>query len=182
MIATGARPATPHQVHPTIRTALGEAVRRRQVQENVATLAKAPVALTQPGHAGRVYEVTGPRLVTFAEATALIAEATGRDITYRPVSVHEVASGLAAVGLPAEDAAELSQLLDEVLDGRNAHTADGVHHALGRPPRDFSDYVRATAGTGVWGEPRRLARHPSVQGDPGPTFHGDTPRLPRRQT
>ena len=35
-------PATAHQVHRTIRTALGEAVRRRQVQENVATLAKAP--------------------------------------------------------------------------------------------------------------------------------------------
>jgi hypothetical protein len=32
MIATGARPATAHQVHRTIRTALGEAVRRRQVQ------------------------------------------------------------------------------------------------------------------------------------------------------
>jgi len=42
MIATGAQPATAHQVHRTIRTALGEAVRRRQVQENVATLAKAP--------------------------------------------------------------------------------------------------------------------------------------------
>ena len=42
MIANGARPATAHQVHRTIRTALGEAVRRRQVQENVATLAKAP--------------------------------------------------------------------------------------------------------------------------------------------
>ncbi len=42
MIATGARPATAHQVHRTIRTALGGAVRRRQVQENVATLARAP--------------------------------------------------------------------------------------------------------------------------------------------
>ena len=42
MIVNGARPATAHQVHRTIRTALGEAVRRRQVQENVATLAKTP--------------------------------------------------------------------------------------------------------------------------------------------
>jgi integrase len=40
MIANGARPAAAHQVHRTIRTALGQAVRRRQVQENVATLAK----------------------------------------------------------------------------------------------------------------------------------------------
>ena len=42
LIATGARPATAHQVHRSIRTALGEAVRLRQVQENVATLARAP--------------------------------------------------------------------------------------------------------------------------------------------
>ena len=42
LIATGARPATAHQMHRTIRTALGEAVRRRQIQENVATLARAP--------------------------------------------------------------------------------------------------------------------------------------------
>lgn len=108
------------------------------------------VALTQPGHIGRVYEVTGPRLLTYAEATALIAEATGRDINYQPVGVDEFASVLAEDGLPAQDAADLSQLLSDVLDGRNAHTTDGVAEALGRPPRDFSDYVRATAKTGVW--------------------------------
>ncbi len=37
-----------------------------------------------------------------------------------------------------------------VLDGRNASTTDGVKQALGREPRDFGDYVRATAATGVW--------------------------------
>ena len=108
------------------------------------------VALTQPGHVGRVYEVTGPRLVTFAEATALIAEAIGRDIGYRRVSVDEFASGLAEVGLPTEDAVDLGQLLSEVLDGRNAYTTDGVREALGRAPRDFSDYVRTSAKDGVW--------------------------------
>ena len=44
----------------------------------------------------------------------------------------------------------LTYLFSEVLDGRNAHLADGVQRALGREPRDFSDYVRATAATGVW--------------------------------
>jgi hypothetical protein len=37
-----------------------------------------------------------------------------------------------------------------VLDGRNAHVADGVRRALGREARDFTDYVRETAATGVW--------------------------------
>jgi hypothetical protein len=47
----------------------------------------------------------------------------------------------------------VSYLFTEVLDGRNAHLADGVQRALGRPPRDFADYARDVAATGVW-EPR----------------------------
>jgi len=41
-------------------------------------------------------------------------------------------------------------LFTEVLDGRNASLADGVERALGRKPRDFADYARKTAATGVW--------------------------------
>jgi hypothetical protein len=37
-----------------------------------------------------------------------------------------------------------------VLDGRNAIVADGVEQVLERPARDFADYARATADTGVW--------------------------------
>jgi hypothetical protein len=37
-----------------------------------------------------------------------------------------------------------------VLDGRNAYLSDGVQRALGRPPRDFADFVRDAAATGVW--------------------------------
>ena len=44
----------------------------------------------------------------------------------------------------------LTYLFTEVLDGRNAHLADGVQRALGREPRDFGDYARAAAATGVW--------------------------------
>ena len=37
-----------------------------------------------------------------------------------------------------------------VLDGRNAHLADGVQRVLGREPTDFAYYARRTASTGVW--------------------------------
>jgi hypothetical protein len=37
-----------------------------------------------------------------------------------------------------------------VLDGRNAQLADGVQRALGRKPKDFADYARDAAATGVW--------------------------------
>ena len=113
-------------------------------------------ALTEDGHAGEVYELTGPRLLTFAEAIAEIGEATGREIRYVPVSVEEYASALDKEGVPAEFVSLLTYLFSEVLDGRNAHLADGVRRALGRGPRDFTDYARDAAATGVWSpEPAR---------------------------
>jgi hypothetical protein len=41
-------------------------------------------------------------------------------------------------------------LFTTVLDGRNTPVKDGVQRALGRPARDFYDYVRRTAATGIW--------------------------------
>jgi len=111
----------------------------------------AVAALTEDGHAGQLYEVTGPRLLTFAEAVGEIARATGREIRYVPVSPEQFASALIEHGLPADYATELTKLFTEVLDGRSAYLADGIQRALGREPRDFKDYTRDTAATGIWG-------------------------------
>jgi uncharacterized protein YbjT (DUF2867 family) len=112
--------------------------------------------LTDAGHAGEVYELTGPRLLTFADAVATIAEATGRDIDYQQVAADDFAAFLRADGVPAAEVDFLVYLFDTVLDGRNASVADGVQQVLGRPPRDFADYARAVAATGIW-TPRRAA-------------------------
>nr|MDT0657591.1 NmrA family transcriptional regulator [Micromonospora sp. DSM 115978] len=113
-------------------------------------------ALTEPGHAGQVYELTGPRLLTFADATAEIGRAAGREVRFEPVSPTRYAEVLADLGMPPEVAVPLTELFTRVLDGRNAHLTDGVRRALGRDPRDFAEYARRAAATGVWnpGEPR----------------------------
>jgi uncharacterized protein YbjT (DUF2867 family) len=116
--------------------------------EDIADVAVA--ALTDDRHIGELYELTGPRLLSFAEAVGEIAQAAGRDIRYVPVSLEEFAAAAAAQDAPAEVIEALTHLFDEVLDGRNAHLADGVRRALGREPRDFGDYARDTAATGVW--------------------------------
>ncbi len=109
----------------------------------------AVAALTEDRHIGELYELTGPRLLTFAEAVEEIAKATGREIRYAPVPVDEFASAMAAQ-VPGEVIELLTYLFTEVLDGRNAHLADGVQRALGREPRDFTDYARDAAASGVW--------------------------------
>jgi uncharacterized protein YbjT (DUF2867 family) len=109
----------------------------------------AVTALTEPGHAGQVYELTSPRLLSFPEAVAEIAKASGRDITFVPVSVEEYAAAATEQGAPTELVDFLTYLFSDVL-GSNAYVTDGVERALGRRPRDFTDYARRTAATGVW--------------------------------
>ncbi|MGC9439421.1 NmrA family transcriptional regulator [Streptomyces sp. WG5] len=101
-------------------------------------------------YAGRVLEVSGPRLLTFAEAVAEIAEVTGRALTYRAVPPREYGEELAGFGVPEEEAAFLVELFGTLLDGRNAHLSDGVQQVLGRAPRDFGDFVREGATAGTW--------------------------------
>ena len=107
-------------------------------------------ALTDERHVGELYELTGPRLLTFEEAVEEIARAAKRPIRYVPVSMAEFESLLAEQQVPADFVWLLKYLFTEVLDGRNAHLADGVQRALGREPRDFSEFARDAAATGVW--------------------------------
>jgi len=107
-------------------------------------------ALTADGHAGRVHELTGPRLLTFAEAVEEIADAAGREIHYERTTIEDYGDVLAAEGRPMVDASLLRYLFAEVLDGRNSQLTDGVHRALGREPRDFADYAREAAASGAW--------------------------------
>ena len=116
--------------------------------DDIADVAVA--ALTEDGHAGQVYELTGPRLLTFAEAVDEIARATGRKIRYVQIPHEAFATGIAEAGLPEDIAWLLNYLFATVLDGRNASLGDGVQKALGREPRDFADFCRAAAASGVW--------------------------------
>jgi uncharacterized protein YbjT (DUF2867 family) len=101
-------------------------------------------------YAGRTLSVTGPRLLTWGEAVAEIAAATGRPLTYRAVSARDYGEALPGLGVPAEEAAFLTELFGTLLDGRNARVEDGVRQALGREARDFSDFVREEAAAGIW--------------------------------
>ncbi|WP_296743419.1 NAD(P)H-binding protein [Mesorhizobium sp.] len=110
----------------------------------------AETVLTEPGHVGQTYELTGSRLLSFADAVAEIAKATGRDIRYRQISHAEFTKAMAAHDLPPEFTWLLNELFTEVLDGRNETLTDGVQRALGRQPKDFSAYATETAATRIW--------------------------------
>lgn len=106
-------------------------------------------ALTEDGHRGELYEVTGPRLMTFADMAAELSGAIGRPILHMPISFEDFHANIAQAG-GAFVADVFTAIARETLDGRNAHVTDGVQRALGRPPRDFADFARAAARSGAW--------------------------------
>ncbi len=116
--------------------------------DDIADVAAA--ALTEAGHVGEVYEVTGPRMLTLADVAAELSSATGRNIEYVPVPHDDFVAGVSKSGAPEDVVWMLDYLFATVLDGRNAYLTDGVQRALGRPPKDFADYAREIAATGLW--------------------------------
>jgi uncharacterized protein YbjT (DUF2867 family) len=95
----------------------------------------------------RVYEVTGPRALTFGEVAAEISAASGRPVRYLPITVDEFVAGAVEAGYSAEVAHGLGQVFAVVLDGRNVATTGGVAEALGRSPRDFTEFAATEWGS-----------------------------------
>ena len=110
----------------------------------------AATALTQEGHDGKLYELTGPELISFPQAVDILSEATGNEIVYHEISHEEFMRGLGGEKLPAEYIQLLDYLFSNVLDGRNSYLTDGVRQALGREPRKFRDYAIQAAQAGAW--------------------------------
>ena len=131
-----------------LQWAAGDGVEPFVDADDIADVAVA--ALTEPGHAGESYELSGPRLLSLADVAGELARATGRDLAYRPVTAAGFEAHAREKGLPDDFTALLNDLFSWIEARRFATLADGVQRALDRAPRDFSAYVTAMAQTGVW--------------------------------
>ena len=108
-------------------------------------------ALTDPALSNRLFEVTGPELMTFADCVAHIAAATSRPLEYRYVPLEPYLAHLKNEGLGEDELWLLNELFSEVLDGRNSQIATGVEEALGRKPRRFSEFLEKAIVENAWG-------------------------------
>ncbi|RDY59253.1 NAD(P)H-binding protein [Flagellimonas nanhaiensis] len=107
--------------------------------------------LLDDDHNGAIYELTGPRLLTFKEIVSEIAEASGREIAFTPISLPAYIKIMEEQGVPADYVWLINYLFSEVLTNPDNHfVKHDIEKVLGRKPIDFSDYVKKTVMTGVW--------------------------------
>ncbi|WP_422362111.1 NAD(P)H-binding protein [Reichenbachiella sp.] len=108
-------------------------------------------ALLDNQHNGQIYELTGPRLLTFEEVIQEIAQVSGREISFTAVELEDYIKFLEQAGVPEDYVWLINYLFSNVLDanGNDVVTGD-VEKVLGRTPKDFSEYAKETQQTGVW--------------------------------
>lgn len=94
-------------------------------------------ALTEPRHRNKLFEVTGPRALTFAQCIQEMSEALGRPLRFTTVPIDAYINALREQGVPEDLQWLLRELFTVVFDGRNCHVMPGVEEALGRPATDF---------------------------------------------
>lgn len=116
--------------------------------DDIAEVAVA--ALTRPELNNRLFEVTGPRAITFADCVREISNAAGYPVKYTTIPIDTFIGSLVEQGIPEEMQWLLRELFTEVLDGRNSSVMTGVEEALGRPANDFKDYIHKVTFTGNW--------------------------------
>jgi uncharacterized protein YbjT (DUF2867 family) len=101
-------------------------------------------------HVGQTYELTGPRLLTFEQVTAEISKVTGRDIKFESLTMDEYTKMLREYQVLEDYIWLINYLFTEVLDGRNSSVTNDIEKVLGRKAKDFAEYARETATTGIW--------------------------------
>lgn len=126
---------------------LGEVRQAFVDADDIAAVAVA--ALTEDGHAGRTYEVTGPQALSFGEAAEIIGRACGRTIRYRGTAA-EYRAAQAALGAPAERTEQEIAVFTALRELGDARPTDTVRQVTGREPTSFAAYAAAAAARGAW--------------------------------
>ena len=116
--------------------------------DDIADVAVA--ALTEPRHRNKLFEVTGPCAMTFAQCTQEMSDALGQPLKFTTVPIDAYIEALQEQGVPEDLQWLLRELFTVVFDGRNSNVMPGVEEALGRPATDFKTWVQKTLESGVW--------------------------------
>lgn len=108
-------------------------------------------ALLHEKHHEQIYQLTGTRLLTFKDVVAEIAQATGRDIAFMPITMGAYTTMLEEHQVPKDYIWLINYLFTEVLgDPSISEMTNDIEKVLGRKAKDFTEYAQEVAQTGIW--------------------------------
>ena len=129
------------------QASLNQGVLTGLAENRVAFVARGDVAaaasgiLIGDGHAGAIYNATGPERLSGAERAALIAEITGRPLGFRVITEQQLRAGLTQAGLPVEVVNTVINLQTSFAAGAFDIVTGDVERLGGRPPKPLRDVL-----------------------------------------
>ncbi|WP_280384614.1 NAD(P)H-binding protein [Nocardia wallacei] len=103
--------------------------------------AVATTSLTEPGHEGRTYTLSGPRALSPGEQTEILAEVLGRPLRYEETTPDQARAALLNFGVDTEMADAIMALRATALESFTSRVHPTVEEVTGRSPRTFSDWA-----------------------------------------
>jgi uncharacterized protein YbjT (DUF2867 family) len=105
----------------------------------------AAIVLTNPGHEGKIYPLTGPEALTMTEVAERLSAATGKTIKYINVPPEDVRKAQLAAGVPPYIADALAELFAERRKGKESQVWPIAQTLLGRRPTSFAEFAARNA-------------------------------------
>jgi len=126
-----------------VRSSTGDGKRPFIHSEDIAAVVVR--ALTTREYVGESLPITGPQALNFAEVTARIATAIGRQLSFQAISDEEASRRFSATGASAEETQAHVELWRAIRAGRLATVTNGVQRVLGREPLGLDQWLKENA-------------------------------------
>jgi uncharacterized protein YbjT (DUF2867 family) len=118
----------------------------RQSLVDVRDIASVAVkVLTEAGHEGQVYEITGPESLSYADVAATLTRVLGKPVRYFDVPPEAARDSMLKAGMPAWNAGAVTELYGAFTTGDFGYTTDAVRRITGQPPVPFEQWARENA-------------------------------------
>jgi uncharacterized protein YbjT (DUF2867 family) len=119
----------------------------RQSLVDVRDIAAVAVkVLTETGHEGKVYEITGPGSLSYADVAATLSRVLGKPVKYVDVPPEAARDSMLKAGMPAWNADAVTELYGAFATGQFGYTTDAVKRITGQPPTSFEQWARENLG------------------------------------
>ncbi len=102
-------------------------------------------ALTEPGHEGKAYDITGPELLTYEDVAATFSRVLGRTVKYHDIPPSAARQAMLGMGIPEWNADGINELMDQMRSGSYATVTNVVAEIGRKKPTTLEQFVRENA-------------------------------------
>lgn len=101
--------------------------------------------LTEAGHEGKAYDITGPALLSYHDVARILSDVSGRPVRYQDISTAAARQAMLGMGMSEFSADAINQLMDQMRAGAYAKTTPVVRDIAKKQPITFAQFARENA-------------------------------------